>query len=141
MTYTIPFSQLNKTHIPTAGGKGANLGEMTAAGLPVPEGFVLTTAAYDAFVQTNGLQEQIVELAQNVAMDDPSAGQMASEKISALFLQGALGDALSGEITDAYSQLTQSSASICTADAVAVRSSATAEDLPTASFAGQQETF
>ncbi len=141
MTYTIPFSQLNKTHIPTAGGKGANLGEMTTAGFPVPGGFVLTTPAYDAFVQTNGLQEQIVELAQNVAMDDPSAGQMASEKISALFLQGALGDALSGEITDAYSQLTQSSASICTADAVAVRSSATAEDLPTASFAGQQETF
>ncbi|MCP4360052.1 MAG: hypothetical protein GY796_18765 [Chloroflexi bacterium] len=57
MTYTIPFSQLNKTNIPTAGGKGANLGEMTIAGFPVPPGFVLTTGAYDAFVQVHGLQQ------------------------------------------------------------------------------------
>ena len=60
MSYTIPFPQLNKTNISAAGGKGANLGEMTTAGFPVPAGFVLTTQAYDAFVQANGLQQQIV---------------------------------------------------------------------------------
>jgi phosphohistidine swiveling domain-containing protein len=141
MPYTIPFAQLNKSDIPRAGGKGANLGEMTAAGFPVPAGFVLTTAAYDAFVRANGLQAQIVELAQSVAADDPGSAQVASEQIRALFAQGAMGEELAAEITDAYGQLTQTSAGVCTADAVAVRSSATAEDLPTASFAGQQDTF
>lgn len=64
MNYTLRFQQLDKNSIPAAGGKGANLGEMTAAGLPVPAGFVLTTAAYDAFVAANRLQAQIVALAQ-----------------------------------------------------------------------------
>jgi len=136
MRYTIPFSQLNRADIARAGGKGANLGEMTAAGFPVPSGFVLTTAAYDAFVQANGLQVQIVELAQTVAGDDPGSAHAAAEKIRALFAQGAMGEELAAEITDAYGQLTQTSGV-----AVAVRSSATAEDLPTASFAGQQDTF
>lgn len=136
MPYTIRFSQLNKSHIPAAGGKGANLGEMTAAGFPVPPGFVLTTAAYDAFVQANGLQAQIVELAQSVAADDPGSAQVASEQIRALFAQGAMGEELAAEISHAYDQLAQTGS-----EAVAVRSSATAEDLPTASFAGQQDTF
>lgn len=87
MTYTIPFSELNKTNIPTAGGKGANLGEMTTAGFPVPAGFVLTTAAYDAFVAAHGLQAQIVELARTVVADDPQSSESASEKIKQLFLR------------------------------------------------------
>ncbi len=136
MTYIHPFSQLNKTNIPSAGGKGANLGEMTAAGFPVPTGFVLTTAAYDAFVQAHGLQQQIVELAQTVSADDPQSGEAAAEKIRALFTQGEIGDALATEVTCAYQELIADSGS-----AVAVRSSATAEDLPGASFAGQQDTF
>ena len=136
MSYTRSFAQLNKTNIPTAGGKGANLGEMTTAGLPVPAGFVLTTEAYDAFVQVHGLQQQIVELAQTVSADDPQSGEVASEKIRALFMSGKIANDLATEITSAYEQLTQSSI-----NAVAVRSSATAEDLPTASFAGQQDTF
>lgn len=136
MTYTIPFAQLTKSNILTAGGKGANLREMTAAGFPVPPGFVLTTEAYDAFVRANGLQQQIVELANRVVADDPQSSEMIAEKIRPLFVQGSIADGLVAEITDAYNRLTQT-----TGTAVAVRSSATAEDLPTASFAGQQDTF
>jgi hypothetical protein len=85
MSYTIPFSQLNKTNIPTAGGKGANLGEMTTAGFLVPAGFVLTTEAYDAFVQKHGLQQQIVDLANTVSADDSQSSETASAKIKQLF--------------------------------------------------------
>ncbi len=136
MAYTIPFSQLNKTSILAAGGKGANLGELTAAGFPVPAGFVLTTNAYDAFVEAHGMQKQIVALAQSVSAEDPQSSESASEKIRDLFMQGDLADDLAAEITTAYETLTQDGKT-----AVAVRSSATAEDLPTASFAGQQDTF
>ncbi|KAA3664762.1 MAG: phosphoenolpyruvate synthase, partial [Chloroflexi bacterium] len=136
MIYTVLFSQLNKTNIPAAGGKGANLGEMITAGFSIPDGFVLTTAAYDAFVQANGLQQQIIDLAHTASADNPQSGEDASEKIRALFMQGDIADDLVQEITTAYSQLTQDNG-----NAVAVRSSATAEDLPTASFAGQQDTF
>ena len=136
MTYTIPFSQLNKTNIPLAGGKGANLGEMTTAGLPIPPGFVLTTDAYDAFVQAHGLQQQIVDLAHTVSADEPQSSEVVSQKIRTLFRQGVIADDLAMEIVGAYEQLTHGSDA-----AVAVRSSATAEDLPTASFAGQQDTY
>ena len=136
MSYTVPFSQLNKADIPAAGGKGANLGELTTAGFPVPAGFVLTTGAYDAFVQTHGLQQQIVGLAHTVSVADPQSSAAASEKIRALFTRGVIADDVASEIAAAYGQLTQTYG-----HAVAVRSSATAEDLPTASFAGQQDTY
>ena len=86
MSCTIPFSQLNKTSIRAAGGKGANLGELTTAGLPVPAGFVLTTGAYEAFVQAHGLSQQIVELVHTVSADEPQSSKAASEKIRALFM-------------------------------------------------------
>ena len=136
MNHTIPFTQLNKNDVVAAGGKGANLGEMTKAGFPIPAGFVLTTKAYDAFVQAHGLQQKIVDLAQTVSADDPQSSESASQKIRALFMEGMIADNLAAEITTAYGQLTQTSGT-----AVAVRSSATAEDLPTASFAGQQDTY
>ena len=133
MSYTIPFSQLNKTNIPSAGGKGANLGEMTAAGFPVPSGFVLTTEAYDAFVEANSLQQKIVDLAQTVSADDPQSSEVASEKIKQLFLGADMPEGIADELITAHGALGES--------AVAVRSSATAEDLIDASFAGQQETY
>ncbi|MBV7334511.1 hypothetical protein KFU94_40985 [Chloroflexi bacterium TSY] len=133
MAHTIPFSQLNKTNIPLAGGKGANLGEMTTAGFPVPPGFVLTTEAYDAFVQANGLPQQIIDLAHTVSADDPQSSEAASEKIKQLFL----GTDMPGDIVEAVMTANDALGE----RAVAVRSSATAEDLPDASFAGQQETF
>ena len=133
MKYTIPFSQLNKKDIPNVGGKGANLGEMTMAGFPVPAGFVLTTAAYDAFVESNGLQKSIVELALTTSDGDPQSYEMASENIKQLFLSAAVPKDIHDAIIAANATLGVM--------AVAVRSSATAEDLPGASFAGQQDTY
>jgi len=133
MTYTIPFPQLNKTNIPAAGGKGANLGEMTTAGFPVPPGFVLTTAAYDAFVQTHGLHEQIIALASTASADDPQSSEAAAREIKHLFLGAEIPADFMNALFAGYRVLGEVP--------VAVRSSATAEDLPDASFAGQQETY
>ena len=136
MTYTIPFQHLNKNDIASAGGKGANLGELTSASFPVPPGFVLTTEAYDTFVREHGLQQQILDLASGVAADDPRSGEEASAAIKALFLDAELPEAIREDLFSAYANLIGDGES-----GVAVRSSATAEDLPGASFAGQQETF
>lgn len=136
MAFTIPFTQLNKNDIPLAGGKGANLGEMTAAGLPVPPGFVLTTAAYDAFTEENELQQQIVELASNASTADPQSSQDASKAIKKLFLSTKMPQDVQVDLLAAYEKLVKGGEM-----PVAVRSSATAEDLPTASFAGQQDTY
>ncbi len=133
MTYTTPFPQLGKTDIPTAGGKGANLGEMTTAGFPVPPGFVLTTAAYDAFVQAHGLQDQILTLVATASNDEPVSSEAASQKIKDLFLDAEIPDDIESDLFAAYRNLGEAP--------VAVRSSATAEDLPTASFAGQQDSY
>jgi len=136
MTYTVPFPQLGKTDIPIAGGKGANLGEMTTAGFPVPPGFVLSTAAYDAFVNEKGLQQQILELASKASVDDQQSSEQASAAIQKLFLTAETPEDVRADLLAGYSELTTDGGS-----QVAVRSSATAEDLPTASFAGQQDSF
>ncbi len=133
LNYIMPFKQLGKKDIPTAGGKGANLGEMTTAGFPVPPGFVLTTAAYDVFVQAHDLQQRIVDLASEVSADDPQSSEEASKKIKQLFLGAEIPDDIVSALFSAYGDLGEVP--------VAVRSSATAEDLPDASFAGQQETY
>ncbi len=136
MSYTIPFDQLNKNNIFTAGGKGANLGELTSAGFVVPPGFVLTTSAYDAFVAANELRPQILKLASTATAVDPLTCEDASNGIYALFLGGKMPAAIQADLLSAYAHLTKDGEI-----PVAVRSSATAEDLPTASFAGQQDSF
>jgi phosphohistidine swiveling domain-containing protein len=133
LNYTIPFKQLGKKDISIAGGKGANLGEMTTGGFPVPPGFVLTTAAYDVFVQAHGLQQQIADLASEVSADDPQSSEETSRKIKQLFLGAEISDDIVSALFAAYEDLGEVP--------VAVRSSATAEDLSDASFAGQQETY
>ncbi len=125
MKYIKFFSELNQHDILLAGGKGASLGEMTQIGLPVPAGFCLTTTAYTAFVAANGLQEQII----NHARQDGQGEQSIRE----LFTHAVMPKPILDELTTAYGQLEKT--------AVAVRSSATAEDLPEASFAGQQDTY
>lgn len=130
------FAELDKSAIPVAGGKGANLGELQRMGLPVPMGFVLTTAAYERFVAANDLQERIVALANQPKLDDPMAYEAISAQIRDLFIAGAMPDELVKAIQTAYEQLTAEGET-----SVAVRSSATAEDLPSASFAGQQDTY
>ena len=116
------------------GGKGRALAHLASAGFAVPDGFHVTADAYRQFVAENALQPRILELARPVAKNGAPAFDGAAEAIGGLFAGCALGDALAGEIRAAYDALPGR-------PAVAVRSSANAEDLPGLSFAGQQETF
>jgi pyruvate,water dikinase len=117
------------------GGKGASLARMAAAGLPVPPGFHVTTAAYRRFVEQHGLQAQILAAVANAAADQPATLDAAAQQIAGIFAQYALPDAIAEAIRQAYAALGAGDLP------VAVRSSATAEDLPELSFAGQQETY
>src|SRR5829696_8716181 len=136
MTYTKRFDEIGKDDLALAGGKGANLGELSRAGLPVPPGFVLTTAVYDTFVEANEIGDTIVKFASVPRADDPAAFEEVAQKIHALFSGGKVPEDMADEIRTAYEELSEDPET-----AVAVRSSATAEDLAGASFAGQQETF
>ena len=136
MTYTAWFKEIRKDDVALAGGKGANLGELSRAGLPVPPGFVLFTRAYDAFVESSDLRDIIAKLASTSDSEDPEAIEEASQKIHTLFSGGKVPEEMAEEIRAAYERLSEDAET-----AVAVRSSATAEDLAGASFAGQQETF
>lgn len=115
-----------------AGGKGGNLHQMVRAGFPVPPGFVISTAAYRAFVETHRLQSCIGELSRQTTPGDLASFEHVSAAIREAFGQGDIPSALADAIRQAHSALS---------GPVAVRSSATAEDLPDASFAGQQETY
>jgi rifampicin phosphotransferase len=117
------------------GGKGASLARMAAIGLQVPQGFHLTTAAYRRFVDANGLQTAIVEAASRAVAGDPTSVERASATIRSLFEGATMPEEIAAAIRVAYAGLGQGE------PAVAVRSSATAEDLPGMSFAGQQETY
>ncbi|MBN2007165.1 MAG: phosphoenolpyruvate synthase [Anaerolineae bacterium] len=119
----------------TVGGKGASLARMMGAGLPVPDGFHITTDAYRQFVAENALQPRILEAMEAADPAIPATLETAAQQIHALFVQGEI----PGEIAEAIK--TTCVATECMASPLAVRSSATAEDLPGASFAGQQETF
>jgi pyruvate,water dikinase len=142
MTSINPFGDLGRGDVAVAGGKGANLGELVRARLPVPPGFVLTTAAYEAFVDANGIGASILELAALPRTAPPQAYKDAAKHIRALFTNGALPASIAAELRGAYAQLGRDvGVGAGTDAAVAVRSSATAEDLVSASFAGQQDTY
>jgi len=117
------------------GGKGASLALLAAAGLPVPPGFHVTTAAYRRFVRENGLQEKILAVVSTVTADQPNTLEEASRQIGRLFAQGRIPTEIAATIREAYATLGRGDLP------VAVRSSATTEDLPELSFAGQQETY
>jgi pyruvate,water dikinase len=117
------------------GGKGASLARLAAAGLPVPPGFHITTAAYRRFVTGHNLQEQILAAVSAVTPDQPATLEEASSWIGQLFAQHTMPDEIAEEIRRAYAGLGGVDLP------VAVRSSATTEDLPEMSFAGQQETY
>src|SRR5918992_596634 len=136
MTYTAWFDEIGKQDIALAGGKGANLGELSRAGLPVPPGYVVTTRAYDAFVESNDIGDLIVGRASATRAEDPAGFEEVSEGIRALFSGGKVPQEMADEIRAAYQELGEDGDI-----AVAIRSSATAEDLARASFAGQQETY
>ena len=119
----------------TAGGKGASLARLMAAGLPVPGGFHITTAAYRQFVEQNELQPRILEILTSADLNQPSTLERASRQIQELFEHAQVPVEIGDAIEHAYAGLPG------VETPVAVRSSATAEDLPELSFAGQQETF
>ncbi|HSW96442.1 MAG TPA: phosphoenolpyruvate synthase [Candidatus Saccharimonadales bacterium] len=129
------FKEVDKNDIPLVGGKGANLGEMIQAGFPVPNGFIVTTNAYYQFIKENKLEEKIRHLINGTNFDNTKSLNKTSTLIKKYMMQGNLSEKLVGEVFRAYMKLGGE------APLVAVRSSATAEDLPDASFAGQQETF
>ena len=125
--------------MPVVGGKCASLGELIKAGIPVPPGFAITTAAYLRFLEEGGIREDILKLVGEVRSEDTSSGEEASRRIRELIENTPIGIELEDYIGEFYRRLSSS----CQVPAVpaAVRSSATAEDLPGASFAGQQDTF
>jgi len=131
------FNQIDKEDIALVGGKGANLGEMASFGIPVPEGFVVTSKAYFDFLKENKLELKIKNILENVNPQDPQTFNEASGKIKKLILKGKIFPQLAKEIIDSYLKLGGLLKNVL----VAIRSSATAEDLPTASFAGQQASF
>ncbi|HEY9294437.1 MAG TPA: PEP/pyruvate-binding domain-containing protein [Microlunatus sp.] len=134
-----PFESIVSTDIEAAGGKGANLGELTRAGLPVPPGFVITTEGYGSFVRRTEIQDLIIAASGRVVGDDQESAESAAAEIAELFAQSDVPADLVDEISTAYAELARSSGE--DDPAVAVRSSATAEDLADASFAGQQDTY
>lgn len=135
------FEELDRTWLAEAGGKGANLGELTRAGLPVPAGFVVTAGAYRAALAASGLDERIAARIAALDAHDLTAIAAASAEIGAWIVAAPVPDTLATAIERAYAELCARESADTDALPVAVRSSATAEDLPDASFAGQQETF
>lgn len=147
--YILSFSSTEATLV-RVGGKGANLAELVRAGFPVPPGFIVITEAYRAFVAANQLADRILVLARNASPEDPAALENASADIRSLFEHGTLPPDIVSDITSAYQALSaqrpnplifQSPNYTTTRLPVAVRSSATAEDLPGLAFAGQQDTY
>jgi len=144
--YVIWFKDLQKDDLPIAGGKGLNLGIMYNLGLPVPGGFAVTTQAYKEYLERTKLREKIAPLLQGLNVEDTDTLQKKAEQVQQLILKTPIPDDIAEEIRLNYELLgaeRKKAAELVDAKDVfvAVRSSASAEDLPTASFAGQQATF
>ncbi len=131
----LPFTALNHTSLPIAGGKAANLGELTQAGLPVPPGFCVTTSAYELVAEGADLESILAKLAATRPDDTAQLAELAEAARTSL-LAISMPDTVARAITESYLALGNGEPI-----PVAVRSSATAEDLPFASFAGQQDTY
>ncbi len=139
--YVQRLDQVGMADVDTVGGKNASLGEMisqlSAAGVRVPTGFATTARAYRDFLAFEGLSQRIEDALATLDADDVQALAITGHKIRQWILEAPLQPELEGAIETAFAEMTEGNAEM----AVAVRSSATAEDLPDASFAGQQETF
>ena len=127
------FNEVTKQDIALVGGKGANLGEMTNAGIPVPPGFIVTASAYFDFIKKANLHHKIKSLLDPLDIQNSKQLQEVAVKVQKLITDAAMPPEIAKEIEQAYVKMGKG--------LVAVRSSATAEDLPEASFAGQQATF
>lgn len=135
------FEEVRKEDVSLVGGKNANLGEMMNAGIPVPPGFAITAYAYKEFITETRIAEKIYEIIKERVTDpnNPEQYEQASKEIRKLIEATPIPKEIENEIKKAYKQLSKKVG--VTQLSVAVRSSATAEDLPDASFAGQQETY
>lgn len=133
----VPFSKIGKEDVSLVGGKGANLGEMINAGFPVPDGFCITSEAYRYVIKTNNLEPKIRAILEGLDVSDSKKLNAASLSVKKIIERVDIPQDLLEDIYHHYKSLRKG----FRVPAVAVRSSATAEDLPEASFAGQQETF
>ena len=133
------IEDINKNDVSEVGGKAANLGEMLKAGFPIPLAFVITTAAYEKFLNVSGLDAEINSILSEIDVELPETLQRDSEKIRELIRGKNVPDDIKREITKSYIHLSKKTKEDeCF---VAVRSSAVSEDSKVASFAGQQETY
>jgi pyruvate,water dikinase len=139
MTYVIPFEECDLSMVNRVGGKCASLGELLKARIPVPPGFAITTDAYERFLEDNRLTERVLGRLKNLDESMVEVINEASEEIRTWIEEGEISETLEDFFADHYRLLSRRTRT--PALPVAVRSSATAEDLPGASFAGQQETY
>lgn len=150
--YIVWFEEVGKEDTPLVGGKGANLGEMIRSDIPIPYGFIITVHAYKDFLKSNHLYKRITEFLKSVDYQDPRSLDRVSHQIKSLITKSTVPKDIAEDIVRHYLELSKraeknykKTASLKSlfnlTPLVAVRSSATAEDLPQASFAGQQATF
>jgi len=153
------FNEVNKSSVKLVGGKGANLGEMVKTSLPVPYGFIITADAYFQFLKDNSLEKNINEIIRLINYNNQNELKIASKHIRKLINDARFPNKLAlkvvrfydellekeqklfGKSVSSFRQIKHHVSQLYRQPLVAVRSSATAEDLPTASFAGQQETY
>ncbi|HVC58077.1 MAG TPA: PEP/pyruvate-binding domain-containing protein [Candidatus Acidoferrales bacterium] len=128
----VPFEHIKKEHIHIAGGKGANLGEMSRK-FPIPSGFCVTVNSYKMFLKEGNLERKMMDILKKLDVKDTKALDVSSERIRKLILAAPIPKEVSEQVLEGYKKLK--------GEYVAVRSSATAEDMPGASFAGQQDTY
>ncbi len=136
--FVVWFKDVDREDIGIVGGKGANLGEMTKAGFPVPNGFIVTAQAYFHFLDEAKLRDDLAELLRGLNVNNSKELEHASVEIQRRITRSQFPKDIATEVMRAYFHLERG---LLKHPLVAVRSSATAEDLPTASFAGQQATF
>ena len=149
--YVVWFDEVDKGDISIVGGKGANLGEMTKAGIPVPTGFIVTAQAYFKFIKDAGIKEEITHELRKININNSKILQSGAKKIRDIINKADIPEEIVKDIFAYYHNLPKHLGKHKLTfkrlqkqfqePLVAVRSSATAEDLPGASFAGQQETF
>jgi pyruvate,water dikinase len=137
--YVLRFEECDLSMVDRVGGKCASLGELLKAQIPVPPGFAITTSAYDRFMDENGLTEKVLKRLNGLDESMIEETERASEDVRAWIEAGTISEPLEDMIAESYRLLSRRTRT--PAQPVAVRSSATAEDLPDASFAGQQDTF
>lgn len=133
----VNFSHVDKDDLALVGGKGANLGEMTKAGFPIPPGFIVTSQSYQKFLAENKLEKKIADFLAKLDVENPTQLDSTSKQIQNIILKSKIPEEVVRETFKHYRKLS----GLFKRALVAVRSSATAEDLPQASFAGQQASF